>query len=154
MSSVLKVENINVYYGSIHAVKDVSFEVEQGEIVTLIGANGAGKSTTLNTVSGPAPQPHRLASPLWTRSPCGTCPAPQARGGGAGSGAGGTAGLPADDGGGEPGDGRLYPATPAIPHADLEMRLRPLPPAEGAPAAGGRAPCPAASSRCWPWAGR
>ena len=52
MSSVLQVENINVYYGSIHAVKDVSFHVEQGEVVTLIGANGAGKSTTLNTVAG------------------------------------------------------------------------------------------------------
>jgi branched-chain amino acid transport system ATP-binding protein len=49
---MLAVENINVYYGSIHAVKDVSFEVRQGEIVTLIGANGAGKSTILKTVSG------------------------------------------------------------------------------------------------------
>ncbi len=49
---MLKVNNINVYYGSIHAVKDVSFEVHQGEIVTLIGANGAGKSTILQTVSG------------------------------------------------------------------------------------------------------
>ena len=52
MSSVLQVENINVFYGSIHAVKDVSFHVDQGEVVTLIGANGAGKSTTLNTVAG------------------------------------------------------------------------------------------------------
>ena len=49
---MLKVEHIDVYYGSIHAVKDVSFEVRQGEIVTLIGANGAGKSTVLNTISG------------------------------------------------------------------------------------------------------
>ncbi|MDR2179760.1 MAG: ABC transporter ATP-binding protein [Synergistaceae bacterium] len=49
---MLKVENMNVYYGSIHAVKNVSFEVAQGEIVTLIGANGAGKSTILKTVSG------------------------------------------------------------------------------------------------------
>ena len=49
---MLKVENINVYYGTIHAVKNVSFEVAQGEIVTLIGANGAGKSTILKTVSG------------------------------------------------------------------------------------------------------
>ncbi len=52
METILKVDNINVYYGSIHAIKGVSFEVSQGEIVTLIGANGAGKSTTLNTISG------------------------------------------------------------------------------------------------------
>ena len=52
MESILKVEDANVYYGSIHAIKGVSFEVFEGEIVTLIGANGAGKSTTLNTVSG------------------------------------------------------------------------------------------------------
>ena len=50
--SMLKVEDLHVYYGSIHAIKGISFEVEEGEIVTLIGANGAGKSTTLNTVSG------------------------------------------------------------------------------------------------------
>ena len=50
--AVLKVEDIHVYYGSIHAVKGVSFEVNEGEIVTLIGANGAGKSTVLNTISG------------------------------------------------------------------------------------------------------
>jgi len=49
---MLKVEHINVYYGAIHAVKDISFEVSTGEIVTLIGANGAGKSTVLNTVAG------------------------------------------------------------------------------------------------------
>ena len=48
--SILHVEDLNVYYGSIHAVKGISFDVEEGEIVTLIGANGAGKSTTLNTV--------------------------------------------------------------------------------------------------------
>lgn len=49
---MLKVENINVYYGQIHAIKDVSFEVKPGEIVSLIGANGAGKSTILKTISG------------------------------------------------------------------------------------------------------
>lgn len=49
---MLQVNDINVYYGAIHAIKGVSFEVHQGEIVTLIGANGAGKSTILQTVSG------------------------------------------------------------------------------------------------------
>ena len=49
---MLKVNDINVYYGAIHAIKGVSFEVQDGEVVTLIGANGAGKSTILNTVSG------------------------------------------------------------------------------------------------------
>ena len=49
---MLKVYNANVYYGKIHAIKDVSFEVNQGEIVSLIGANGAGKSTILRTISG------------------------------------------------------------------------------------------------------
>jgi branched-chain amino acid transport system ATP-binding protein len=49
---VLQVEDLNVYYGAIHALQGVSFHVEQGEIVTLIGANGAGKSTTLRTISG------------------------------------------------------------------------------------------------------
>ena len=52
MSLILQVNDLHVYYGSIHAVKGVSFEVNQGEVVTLIGANGAGKSTVLNTVSG------------------------------------------------------------------------------------------------------
>ena len=52
MGSVLTVEDINVYYGAIHALKGISFDVNKGEIVTLIGANGAGKSTTLHTISG------------------------------------------------------------------------------------------------------
>ena len=50
--SMLKVEDMHVYYGSIHAIKGISFEVNEREIVTLIGANGAGKSTSLNTVAG------------------------------------------------------------------------------------------------------
>ena len=52
MDHILNVEDINVYYGSIHAIKGISFYVDPGEVVTLIGANGAGKSTTLNTISG------------------------------------------------------------------------------------------------------
>lgn len=50
--SLLKIDNIHVFYGAIHAIKGISFEVNEHEIVTLIGANGAGKSTTLNTIAG------------------------------------------------------------------------------------------------------
>ncbi len=50
--SLLKVDDIHVYYGAIHAIKGISLEVNEDEIVTLIGANGAGKSTTLNTIAG------------------------------------------------------------------------------------------------------
>lgn len=53
--AMLTVKDLNVYYGMIHALKDVSFEVNEGEIVALIGANGAGKTTTLHTVSGLLP---------------------------------------------------------------------------------------------------
>lgn len=49
---VLKVEGLNVFYGTIHALHDIGFEVNEGEIVTLIGANGAGKTTALRTISG------------------------------------------------------------------------------------------------------
>ena len=53
--SILKVENLNVYYGVIHAIKDISFNVEKGDIVALIGANGAGKTTILQTITGLIP---------------------------------------------------------------------------------------------------
>ena len=49
---MLRVEDINVYYGAIHAIKGISLDVPDGEIVALIGSNGAGKSTTLRTISG------------------------------------------------------------------------------------------------------
>ncbi|MEN6479177.1 MAG: ATP-binding cassette domain-containing protein, partial [Anaerolineales bacterium] len=49
---LLQVENLHVSYGAIHAVQGISFDIQQGEIVALIGANGAGKSTTLRTISG------------------------------------------------------------------------------------------------------
>ncbi len=53
--SILKVENLNVYYGVIHAIKGISFNVEKGDIVALIGANGAGKTTILQTITGLIP---------------------------------------------------------------------------------------------------
>lgn len=52
---MLEIDNLHAYYGSIHALKGVSFTVDEGEIVTLIGGNGAGKSTTLNAISGLVP---------------------------------------------------------------------------------------------------
>jgi branched-chain amino acid transport system ATP-binding protein len=52
MEEMLSVKSINVYYGSIHAIKDITFHVNEGEIVTLIGANGAGKTTTMHAISG------------------------------------------------------------------------------------------------------
>ncbi len=52
---MLEVNNLNVYYGNIHAIHDISFSVKEGEIVTMIGANGAGKSSTLNSLSGVIP---------------------------------------------------------------------------------------------------
>ncbi len=53
--ALLEVKDVHTYYGKIHALKGISLEVEEGEIVTLIGANGAGKSTTLNTICGITP---------------------------------------------------------------------------------------------------
>lgn len=52
MAAMLEMKDVNVFYGNIHAIRDVNLSVNQGEIVTLIGANGAGKSTTLRTISG------------------------------------------------------------------------------------------------------
>jgi branched-chain amino acid transport system ATP-binding protein len=69
---MLEVEGINSYYGNIHALKDVSLHVEQGEVVTIIGANGAGKSTMLKTASGllkPRTGSIRLAGEDLTRFP-------------------------------------------------------------------------------------
>ena len=59
MDELLKVTDLHVYYGMIHAIRGISFEVKRGEIVTLIGANGAGKTTTLHTITGLLPSSAR-----------------------------------------------------------------------------------------------
>ncbi len=81
---MLQIEDLHVYYGAIHAIKGVSFEVKEGEIVALIGANGAGKSTILKTISGlmhprsgspsavrtsPIPTPISFCAMVWPMSP-------------------------------------------------------------------------------------
>ncbi|MCI8870980.1 MAG: ABC transporter ATP-binding protein [Lawsonibacter sp.] len=85
---MLKVNDINVYYGAIHAIKGVSFQVSEGEVVTLIGANGAGKSTILKTVAGLLPSrtgsveflEHRLGSiPAHKIVPLGLALVPEGR---------------------------------------------------------------------------
>ncbi|WP_374034078.1 ABC transporter ATP-binding protein [Bdellovibrio bacteriovorus] len=60
MNPLLSVENLDVYYGSIHALKGISFNVNEGEVVSLIGANGAGKTTTLRAISGIVPSQGRI----------------------------------------------------------------------------------------------
>ena len=107
MSSVLQVENINVYYGSIHAVKDVSFHVEQGEVVTLIGANGAGKVHHAEHRGRAAPQPHGKRA-LHGRGAA-DVPSHKLVGRGMALVPEGRRHFPAHDGAGEPGHGRLLP---------------------------------------------
>lgn len=68
MEPILKVSDINVYYGAIHAIKGVSFEVNPGEVVTLIGANGAGKSTTRCRLSPACSTPAPAPSNFWGRT--------------------------------------------------------------------------------------
>ena len=70
---MLKLDNINLYYGVIHALKDISLEVKQGEIVTLIGANGAGKTSTLRAISGL--QPLKSGTVTFKGSPLNKIPA-------------------------------------------------------------------------------
>ena len=84
--SLLKIDDIHVFYGAIHAIKGISFEVNEDEIVTLIGANGAGKSTTLNTIAG-------LQGGIEGHGPVPRRPPD----------------FPADDRARKPGDGRLHP---------------------------------------------
>ena len=102
MDAMLKVEGINVYYGAIHAIKDVSFQVNEGEVVTLIGANGAGKSTILKTIAGLLTSHTGSIEFLGQR--LGGTPAHKIITKGLAP-----ADLPPDVCGGKPGDGSLHP---------------------------------------------
>ena len=104
---LLQVEDINVYYGAIHAIKGISFEVYPDEIVTLIGANGAGKSTTLNTIAGLLrPRSGRI---ILEGKDLATIPASRIVSQGMAHVPRGAAYLPADDRAGKSGNGRLHP---------------------------------------------
>ena len=105
---MLNIQGINVYYGNIHAIKDVSFHVHRGEIVTLIGANGAGKSTVLKTISGL--QRTKTGEITFGRAGHPHDRAAQDRRHGAGARAGGAPRVFEHDRGGKPRDGRVYPA--------------------------------------------
>lgn len=104
---MLSVYNINVWYGAIHAIKDISFNVNEGEIVALIGANGAGKSTTLKTVSGLLRS--KTGSIKFMGEDITHTPADKLVGKGLAQVPEGRRAF-ADDGRGEPGDGRLHAA--------------------------------------------
>ena len=68
--NILNVNDLNVYYGGIHAIKNISFNIKKGEIVSLIGANGAGKTSTLHAISGRLHRPGsgRAASAVDTKT--------------------------------------------------------------------------------------
>ena len=159
METLLNVEGINVYYGAIHAIKDISFHVNEGEIVTLIGANGAGKTTTLQTISGLLRS--KTGSITFEGQNISSVRADKLV-------ARGLAQVP---------EGRrvflqmsveenlemgAYTQSPSGVPADLEMVFELFPRLKerrrqvaGTLSAAARwpAPSPAASSRCWPWAG-
>ena len=127
---MLQVENLNVYYGAIHALQGISFNVEQGEIVTLIGANGAGKSTTLRTISGllrsrtgsiTLQGPGHLHGGRGKDRPDGHQPRSR-----------GPQDLRSPFRAGKPHDGRLHPQRPGGDPADPGARLQELPPSQGA----------------------
>ena len=101
--AMLEVKDINVYYGLIHALRDVSFEVNEGEVVALIGANGAGKTTTLHTVTGLLPSKGGTVT-FEGKAQAGSC----YRKAGHEPRSGGPPRVRGSDGRGEPAYGRVY----------------------------------------------
>ncbi|MDG0815368.1 ABC transporter ATP-binding protein [Bdellovibrio svalbardensis] len=87
-SPIINADNLNVHYGSIHAIKGISFQVNEGEVVSLIGANGAGKTTTLRAISGLVPSSGKLyfqdqdlsKVPIFKRVELGIAQSPEGRG--------------------------------------------------------------------------
>ena len=134
--ALLELKDVHTYYGAIHALRGVSFTVDEGEIVTLIGSNGAGKSTTLRTISGllrprqgeiwlrgeriDSRKPHEIVA-------LGVVPEPR-----------GPPGVRADEHPGEPGDGGVRAKGPSDPRGRVRARVRAVPAAERAQAAEGR----------------
>ena len=104
---LLKVTDLNVYYGAIHALKGLSFEVGEGEIVSLIGANGAGKTTAMHTVSGLLRSPDGLGRVYGYQYHQNR--APPDRQNGVGASPGGAARVREHVGAGKSRDGRVYP---------------------------------------------
>lgn len=144
---MLSVYNINVWYGAIHAIKDISFNVNEGEIVALIGANGAGKSTTLKTISGLLRS--KTGSIKFMGEDITHTPADKLVGKGR-PGSRGPSRLFADDGRGEPGDGRLHAAQV---HGGLRALSASTSSSRALRSAVARSPAPfrAANSRCSLW---
>ena len=152
---LLEVEGLDVRYGRNHAVKSMDLTVEEGEIVTVLGANGAGKSSLLKAVQGTvkATRPGKPALRRTSRSPAGSAPKrvrQRARHGARG---------PADifvsaDRAREPADGRLYSVATPYDQAEIDEIYQRFPNSGRAPRHAGPRCCRGASSRCWRSAGR
>ena len=147
---MLKVEGIETWYGAIQALKGVSLDVKQGEIVALLGANGAGKSTTIKTITGllkPDQGQDRVHGPGHHRDGSRGHRRDRHR-----LRAGGTAHLPWPHRHGQPDAGRdaEQAALQGGDPEDLERVFDIFPHAQGVQGGGWAGSSPAASSRCWP----